>query len=310
MIHFVRKTGIAFRVLVIACHLSFVTSAYAAIMTNFADLVLENLQIGESYNLKTLKNCPMTIINNGSETIDVNIVVEIPQKGSLMPGYEAILDESWVQVVPSRYRLGPREKGSSAVIIIIPNDEKLVGRHFQTNILTSSLPIGLPSAQLTIATGTQTRFRFSVGSMAPETFLAEKKRKKMMTLNFELDPVNITVKNAVKLGKKINLRTEQGIRLTLINRSTEPVPLSMQAVVDKSALSTDKEYEIGNPKFLTIKPKKLKLDGESMEKLDLYLKIPDEEQYKNKKFVFLIQAQVLADVPVEVFSKLYITTGE
>lgn len=279
---------------------------YASIATNFSDLVLENLELGGFYNLRTLRNCPMVIKNTDNYPIIVEIKLEIPKKVNLMPGYEPIPDIEWIKIVPAKYRLGPFEKGSSDVIITIPNDEKLIGRHFQASILTSSLAADMAPSQFTVAVGCVTRIRFSVASMGPETLKLEKKRKKMMSLNFEIDPVNITVKQPVELGKKLNLRKEYGIRLTLINRSTEAVPLNMNA----ATTGKDGDYEPGDPKFLEIKPKKLKLKGESMEKLDLYLQIPNEKQYKNKKYVFLIVAQVPVDVPVEVFSKLYVTTSE
>ena len=279
---------------------------YAGISTNFSDLVIENLELGGFYNLRILRNCPMVIKNTDNSPIIVEIKLEIPTKVNLMPGYEPIPDTEWIKIVPAKYRLGPSEKGSSDVIITIPNDEKLVGRHFQASILASSLAADTAPSQFSVAVGCITRIRFSVASMGPETLKLEKKRKKMMSLNFEMDPVNITVKQPIELGKKLNLRKEYGIRLTLINRSIEPVPLNMNAV---NAVK-DGDYEPGDPKFLEIKPKKLKLKGESMEKLDMYLQIPDEEQYRNKKYVFLIASQVPADVPVEVFSKLFITTGE
>jgi len=130
----------------------------------------------------------------------------------------------------------------------------------------------------------------------------------MMTLDFEMNPVNINIKEPIELGKKIDLRKECGIGLHLINRATESVKLNMETSADKSVLGNTGEYEIGDPKFLEIKPKKLILKGESIEKLYLYLNIPNEEKYRNKKFVFLIKATVPADVPIEVFSKLFVAT--
>ncbi|MEW6556697.1 MAG: hypothetical protein AB1349_05005 [Elusimicrobiota bacterium] len=285
-------------------YLLFTTAAYGHIATMFSDIVLEYVEIGESYNLRTLRNCPLIVENRGGTT-DITIEVQKPPK--LAKGYEEIPDLSWIQVVPSKYRLGAGEKGSSDVIISIPNDPALQGRHFQAelSIIEKSIDIP-PGATFIVVGGVKCKIRFSVGSIGPEELLKEKKRKKMMTLNFELDPVNITIKQPVAIGKKINLRKEAGARLTLINRSTEPVPLNMLAITT----GKDGDYEPGDPKFLTIKPKKLKLKGESMKKLDLYLNIPEGEQYKNKKFVFLIQAQVPAQVPVEVFSKLFVTTKE
>lgn len=297
---------VSFGLLLVTYHLSLITAVYAGISTTFADIVLENLQIGRSYNLRTTKNVPMTIKNAGNETVDVAITAAKPEKNDLKSGYEPIPDSGWIQVVPNKYRLGPFEKGSSDVIITIPNDEKLIGRHFQVRLLSASLPVPAPAGQLVVATGTSTRFRFSIGTMGPEVLKAEKIRKKMMTLDFEMTPVNININEPVELGKKIDLRKENGIKFMLINRATESVKLNMVAVTDQPV--SEKEYEIGDPKFLEIKPKKLTLKGEALKKLDLILNIPNEDKYRNKKYVFFIKAEVPAEVPVEVFSKLYIIT--
>ncbi|MFH1540834.1 MAG: hypothetical protein ABID79_03150 [Elusimicrobiota bacterium] len=297
-------------ILLATCCLSLIVRhLYANIATTFSDLILENLEIGGSYNLRALKNCPMVIKNNSDASINVEIKIDIPAKENLMSSYEPIPDVEWIKIVPAKYRLEPFGKNSSDLIITIPNDEKLMGRHFQAQILSSSLPAGGLQSQLTIATGFQSRIRFSIGSMGPKTLETEKKRKKMMSLNFEIDPVNIVVKQPIKLGKKIDLREEYGTRLTLINRATESVLLNMVIVSERKDMpAEEKNYEVGDPKFLEIKPKKLVLDGESLKKLNLYLKIPDEEKYKDKKYFFVIKAEVPGEVPVEVFSKLYITT--
>ncbi|OGS33054.1 MAG: hypothetical protein A2474_04910 [Elusimicrobia bacterium RIFOXYC2_FULL_34_12] len=284
-------------------------NVYAGIQTTFADLILENLEIGGSYNLRALRNCPLIIYNKGGVPENIKIEVDKPNKDSLKVGYDAIPDNEWIQIVPNKYTLGPGERGSSDVIITIPQDEKLAGKHFQAVLLCSSLPVGLPGAGLTIATGTQIRVRFSIGTMGPDYLKAEKKLKRMQTLNFEIDPMNIRVKDVVELGKKINLRKEKDIKLNLINRATESVKLNMIVVDDKS-IYNDNEYENGNPKFLEIKPNKVNLEGESFFKLDVFLKIPDEEKYKNKKMVFIVKAEVEGAVPVEVYTKIFVTTSE
>ena len=284
------------------------TNVYAGVSATFADLILENLQPGGSYNLRKLKNVPFIIQNKGKETVDAKIEVKIPRADTLLKGYEPIPDPSWIVVIPDKFRLGSQEKGISEIIISIPEDEKLVGRHFQAHFNCSGIAIGPPS-QLTIATGVETRIRFSIGSMGPDSLLQEKKRKVMYSLNFEFDPTNVNIKDKIELGKKIDLKKEKNVKLNLINKASDPINLTLKAVpYDTSIYGSAGDYEIGDPKFLKIKPEKLKLKGETIEKLKLYLEIPDEEKYKNKKFLFLIQAEVINHVPVEIVSKLFITT--
>ena len=276
-------------------------------MTSWADLVLENLQIGETYNLTTLKNCPMVIKNSENETLDINITIDPPSKQELKEGYETIPDINWIKIVPNKFRVGPMESASADVIITIPQDEKLVGRHFQAQINAASTPLGV-TGNFIIATGTRTRIRLSVGGMGPESLMREKKVKKMKSLDFEFDPTSNRVAEPIKLGKKINLKKDAQIKLNLINKATDSLTLNISAVTDKTILGNTEDYEVGNPEFIEIKPKKIKIEGESIEKLTLFVNIPNKQEYRNKKYVFLIKAEVIDVIPIEIYSKLYITT--
>lgn len=278
------------------------------ISTTFADLILENLQMDVSYNLRTLKNCPFIIENKGSYEVDATIEVTVPRKDSLKPEYEPVPDTEWIKVIPNKFRLKPGEKGLSDIIIMVPHDEKLVGKHFQAHFRCGGVPIGA-SGNLIIAVGSESRIRFSIASKGPASLEAEKKNKVMYSLNFEFDPANVTVKDAVKLGKKIDLRKEKNIKLNLVNKDDDSIKIELKAVpYSDTFFGLTEGHETGNPEWLVIKPKKLKLKGETIERLNLYLNIPDEEKYRSKKYVFFIEAQIINHVPVEIFSRLFVTT--
>lgn len=280
----------------------------ANVSATFADLILENLQMDVSYNLRTVKKVPFIIENRGEYEVDATIRVTVPRPDALKEGYEAIPDTEWIKVVPDKFRLKPGEKGTSDVIIMVPYDEKLTGKHFQAHFLCSGTPIGMPG-NLVIALGSETRIRFSIASKAPASLEREKKNKVMYSLNFEFDPVNNTVKDAVPLGKKIDLRKEKNIKLNMVNKDDDPIKLEIKAVpYSDTFFNLTEGHPVGNPEWLVIKPKKLKLKGETIERVNLFLKIPDEEKYRDKKYVFFIEAQVINHVPVEIFSRLFVTT--
>lgn len=280
------------------------------ISTTFADLILENLQMDVNYNLRTLKNCPFIIENRSNYEMDATIEVTVPRKDTLKPEYETIPNTEWIKVIPNKFRLKPGEKGLADVTIIVPHDEKLTGKHFQAHFRSSGIPIGA-SGNLVIAVGSESRIRFSIASKGPASLEAEKKNRVMYSVNFEFDPVNVTVKDAVNLGRKIDLRKEKNIKLNLVNKDDDPIKLELKAVpYSDTFFGLTDGHETGNPEWIVLKPKKLKLKGETIERVNLYLKIPDEEKYKNKKYVFFIQAQIINHVPIEIFSRLFVTTGE
>src|SRR5437764_874245 len=59
------------------------------IASRFSDVILENLSIGSSYNLTQIKNLPLTIINNSTVEMPMQVEVEAPSKQELQEGYEA-----------------------------------------------------------------------------------------------------------------------------------------------------------------------------------------------------------------------------
>lgn len=285
-----------------------VTGTIWGITTTFSEVVLENVQLGRSYNFRILRNLPLVLTNNRLEAEDAQIRVEKPAD-TLKPGYEPIPDVSWIQIIPNEFRLAPKESAQSDIILTIPDDEQYIGKHYQADIISEGMPIG-GTGQMTIALSIRNRIRFSVKTKGPAELLAEKKLKKMKTLDFELDPTNIQVKNTIELGKKINLKQDYGIKLNLINKATEAIKINMKAISYEPRFGARGDLEIGDPKFLNFKPQKFNLKGESIVKVDIYINIPKEDKYKNKKLVFFIMAEVVDAVPVEVYSKMIINTGE
>jgi hypothetical protein len=122
--------------------------------------------------------------------------------------------------------------------------------------------------------------------------------------------MSVKAKNEIKLGKKIDLKKKEGIQLKLINKNDEDLEIEMISVIPNPIFKPFLPgYErTRNPGFITTKPVKFKLKGNTIKLIKLYVQIPDEEKYYGKKYVFMIKAMVVGAVPVEIYSKVYITT--
>jgi hypothetical protein len=136
--------------------------------TKFADVIMEHVQPGKIYNLRTMRNLPYRVNNRSNEPVELTVQIEIPTKEQLKPGYEAVPDPSWVRVVPGHFKLAVGEEGLADVILQVPDEEKYKNRHYQAHIVcqTAEPPPGTTTS-LVFGVTLASRLRFSVASAGP-----------------------------------------------------------------------------------------------------------------------------------------------
>src|SRR4051812_12149560 len=146
--------------------------------TKFADVIMEYVQPGKVYNLRTMRNLPYRINNHSDQPVDLSVQVQIPLAKDLKPGYEAIPDPSWVRLVPDHFKLAIGEEGLADVILQVPDDERYRGHHYQAHILCQSneSPLATGHTGLVFGVTLQSRLRFSVASAGPEQVREMKKK--------------------------------------------------------------------------------------------------------------------------------------
>jgi hypothetical protein len=274
--------------------------------TRFSDVILENLDIGQSYNFSALKNLPLTIINTSNVEAEVQVDVQAPTIEELKEGYEPIPDPSWVRVIPDRFKLPPAGRNLSDIILTIPNDPSLKGRHFQVMFWPHTLDSGF------YGVGVRVRIRFSVGAKSPEAAQAEAKRKKMMNFDFRLDPTSISLSKKVPLGRKIDLVKETNFKLKLVNTGPIPVKLfvRMEKYINPQRPPAGYE-EIPDLNWFKIKNTKLNSKPDTIEPISMVLEIPDKPEFKGKKYAALaVVGMQEGDIPINIFSQILFTTEE
>jgi len=289
---------------ILSC-ISFVeTYAGMGLATKFVDVILENLQPGESYNFRQLKNVPYIVINKGTEPIGIVVEVEKPQK--CKPGYEPIPDPGWVQLIPDKFFLQPGENSASDIIISVPRDKGLIGKNFQVGLWAHTLQKG------NIGVGVNSRIRFSIGTKAPETI--NKERKKMVSLmgmDYELSPRNIYLMD-VPAGVKYDVKKETGKTIKVINKGTEKLYLKFEAIEGSKNIVLPAGYKkVLKPEFISFSPEKMKIGPMKIKEVKLKIKIPDEEEYSVENLAFIIKALVYnINFPIETYCNVLITPRE
>ena len=273
-----------------------------SISTRFSDAVLENLDIGESYNVTQMKGLPLTIINGSNVETDILVEVDVPKPNELKEGYESIPDPTWVRVLPSQFRLPAGGRNLSDILIAIPNDPKLVGRHFQVMFWAHTLQTGF------LGVGVRVRIRFSIGASSPEALKDEMTRKRLLDLNFRLDPISVSAQD-IPLGKKIDLEIKRAV-VKLVNTGSTELKLR---VVSSKYLNPQRPpsgyEEIPDPSWLKVKPSSFKSKPDTIIPLKITLEVPNLPEYKGKKFAGILNVSLEEeDIPVNIYSQILFTT--
>jgi len=275
--------------------------AVAGLRTTFGEVLIENLVIGETYNLREFANLPLKVTNKGEEPINLQIEVIVPKKEEVKEGYEPIPSASWITLGQGYFVLGPGEDAITDVIISIPDDEKYLGKAYQTYIFSHT--VGRPG----VALGLQSRLLFTIAPTREGK--VGKPVKPLATLNFEIVPHEIVLQN-VPIGKKQSVKELSGKTLRILNPNDEAYMFKLESISLKDSLWKPKEkFEEVDPSFLTFSKLKFKVKGKSIKEIKLYLNFPRDELYAGKTYIFIIRAEVLEqEIPVSMYSKLYVTT--
>jgi hypothetical protein len=177
------------------------------IRTEFGDVLIENLGIGRTYNLRELAGTPMKVTNTGLQTIDLRIDVTIPgedfiKQGRLEKGFEPIPAVDWVSLSQSQFMVPSGASAYTDVIIKIPDDPSLYGRKFQASIFSRGVNRGF------LNLGVWSHLMMTIVKSPEEQKKAEENRKRGVVENMEytLLPDKLVISKA-PLGKSVEIKS-------------------------------------------------------------------------------------------------------
>lgn len=169
--------------------------------TDFNNIFIENLAIGQEYNLTKDFGVPFKAIYSGDRKVVIKLEPVYP--AGLKPGFELIPEIKWIKLSKEEILVNSGKEIFTDVKIKIPHDKKLLGRQFQVNIrcYISSVEEG---GMVTFTPGVEGVLLFSISK--------ELKRKKFkpVDLNFELEPKEVLKK--IKLSEKDNFVEKVNIK--------------------------------------------------------------------------------------------------
>jgi hypothetical protein len=271
--------------------------------TQLGEVVIENLQVGQTYNLKQLANLRLIVTNTSDYGVDLRMDVLLPDSGELRKGTESIPNTSWVKLSQNLFKLNPNEKAISDIIISIPDEDKYVGKKYQVTIWSHTLGGG--GSGMFLAYGLKTRIIFTTDTVRATK--SEMVTSSNASVNFTLKPEEIFLDN-VELGKIYDVEKQTGLALKINNPGEREQTFQLQSLtVGNSVATLTKEYEdTPDASYLTFSESKFVLPPKGTKMVKMYLKFPPEKEYSGKKYMFVIHAFSLAEkVTTGVYSRLH-----
>jgi hypothetical protein len=296
------KTGCIKIIAVLMAGLAAHSAHAGGLSTQLGEAVVENLQIGQTYNLTRLANLNLIVTNTSDFAVDLRMDVLLPSGSEMREGAEPIPDTSWVKLSRNLFTLGPNEKAKADIIISIPDDDGLLGRKYQVMIWSHTLGSG---AGMFLAYGLKTRLIFTIDSVrASQDFVAMSSNA---DISFTLKPEEIFVDN-VEPGEVFDVESRTGLVLKITNPGEHPQTfrLKSRSVENSLAKLTDDYEDTPDASYLRFSEDEFVLAPGEIKPVNVYLEFPADRRYAGKKYMFVIHAYSVGEtVTTGVYSRLY-----
>jgi hypothetical protein len=284
--------------------------ADAGIRTDFGDVLIENLGIGKTYNLRDLAGVPLKVTNTGIGTIDLLIDVHAPTPDMIMPtrrekGFKSIPSPYWVTLSKNQFIVPPKESAYTDVLISIPNDPSLYGKKFQVSIYSRTV------GKQFLNVGVWSHLLLTIVESPEVQAQIEKNRKHgiVSNMDYSLMPDKIVIEDATP-GCKINLTKEKRRSIRIANSGTDPIKLRMTVLPSG-------ETPIGRPEgfedphdasWLKTSSDVIEVEPATFGDPGLVLNLPNDPTLKGKNLAFSLKVEPAdADkVGVTFYGKVYV----
>jgi hypothetical protein len=271
--------------------------------TQLGEVVIENLQIGQTYNLKELANLRLIVTNTSDYDVDLRMDIQLPDSSELRQGAEPLPDTAWVSLSQNAFELDPQEKATSDITISIPDDDQYLGKKYQVIIWSHTL--GGEGTGMFLAFGLKSRIIFTTDTV--KAAKSEVVTASDASVNFTLKPEEIFL-DSVELGKIYDVEKKTGLVLRIANPSEHERTFQLQSLtVSNSVATLTKGYQdTPDASYLKFSESKFVVPPKGTKTIKMYVEFPEEQGYGGKKYMFVIHALTLDEkVSTGVYSRLY-----
>jgi len=281
-------------------------SAHAGgLRTQLGEIVVENLQIGQTYNLIRLANLNLKVTNTSQYPVRLQMDVLTPNESELRHQAEPVPDLSWIKLTCDSFDLDAGQQAVSDIIISIPDEEQYLGKRYQFMIWSHTVPGA--DGSIFLATGLKSRIVFTTDTVRAD--LSPDFDKVSGNAGFSVSPSELHL-NSVPLGSRYDMTEACGAALVIQNPTDQVLTVRLYSEpVSSSFASIDTGWEdTPDPGYLTFDKNEIKIPPREERSANIYLNIPDQAQLRGKRLMFLVTARdETGPVNTGVYVRVYVT---
>ncbi len=275
----------------------------AGLSTSLGEVVVENLQVGQTYSLKQLANVRLSVANNSDDSVALKMDILSPDSSELRKGSSQIPDISWLKLSPDNFVLGPNEIALSDITLSIPDENRYLGKKYQVAIWSHT--VALAGRALSLGLGLKSRIIFTTDTArAPANKIV---KSSDASVELVLNPANLFLDD-VEPGTAYDPEARKGSVLTVSNHSGHEQLLRLRSLtVGNSVATLTSGYEDApDASFLRFSENEFVLPAYGTKEVKVYLDFSRRTEYLGKRFMFIIHASVVGEkVSAGVYSRVY-----
>jgi len=271
--------------------------------TSLGEVVVENLQVGQTYSLKQLANLHLTVTNNCDDSVALKMDILSPDSTELKKGSRPIPDITWLKLSQGSFVLGPNEIALSDITLSIPDENQYLGKKYQVTIWSHT--VGLPGRAMSLGLGLKSRIIFTTDTArAPANKIV---KSSDASVELVLKPENMFLDD-VEPGKMYDPEAQKGSVLTVSNHSGHEQLLRLRSLtVGNSVTALTEGYEDApDASYLKFSENEFVLPPFGTKEVRVYLDFSRRTEYCDRRFMFVIHAYVVGEkVSAGVYSRVY-----
>jgi hypothetical protein len=271
---------------------------------SLGEVVVERLQIGNSYDLARLANTRLVVTNTDDHAVQLRMDILAPDPSELKLNAEAIPDPSWVTLSDRDFSVAASERAESRIQITIPNDDQYLHRRFQVMIWSHTIPTS--ETGMFLACGLKTRIIFITDSVR-QPLPADLETSSASSL--ELDPPEIHWSSArLQPGHHEAVTEHRTVTVRNTSERDQLVHLEGRAVSNSYSSLTPGFEDCPDPTIVSFSENDIKVLAHSSKNVDVRLALPAAGLTRGKSYMMIIGASGESGaVRSQVYSRLYLT---
>lgn len=275
--------------------------AAGGLSTQLGEVVIQNLQISQSYNLRELANLQLIVTNTGKESVNLRMDILKPEERELRQEAAAIPDVSWITLSRDTFSLGPQEPARADIIITIPDDSQYLGKKYQVIIWSHTVGDGSTFMEV----GLKSRIIFTTDTIKAD--VEEMVTSSNANVNFTLQPEEIYLSN-VPQGMTYDVSDKAGHVLTITNHGDREQTFRLVSrSVENSVTTLIEEYDDApDASYLQFSASEFVLEPDESKTIKMYLKFPNNREYTGRQYMFVVHLYTInEDIMTGVYSRLF-----